>query len=140
METKKAKVTQVVPNSRSFNSQFGTMYVHLVSFDNGDAGEYNSKSQTCDKFTEGVDTDYTIEVKVNGNFKNTIIKPVKVDTFSGGSKFGGKSSGSIESFALSYSKDLAVALITSKQENVSVDRIILNAEVFYNWLKSKQTN
>ena len=49
---KKSKVTQVTSNG-SWEGKYGTMFKFEVSFENGDTGEYSSKSKDQTKFVEG---------------------------------------------------------------------------------------
>lgn len=133
METKKSKVKRIVHKTKQYNGKHGKVFVHQIEFDNGDKGEYHSKSETCTKFEEGSDFQYTIETKQNGNYTNVFIKPVLEDQKS----FAKKNSGSDESFALSYAKDLACANITAGRVVTSKQTIEV-AEEFYEWLKSKK--
>lgn len=137
METKKSTVKRVYHETKTYTGKYGQMYVHKIEFDNGDKGEYHSQKSVCEKFEEGKEADYTIESKVNGQYTNIIIKPVKENTFSGGG--AKKSTGGVESFALSYAKDVACAYIQSGKEFKS-NQIIEVAEAFYNWLKSKSNS
>jgi hypothetical protein len=85
---KTSKVTQVA-GVGSWNGQYGLMYKFEVSFENGDMGQYMSKSIDQNKFKQGVDATYTIEGKeFNGNTFYTV-KPVMAQqqAFQGG---GGK--------------------------------------------------
>lgn len=132
MQTKKATVKRITHNVRQWNSPSGTLYYHTIEFENGDKGDYGSKSEQCVKFEEGKESDYTIETKQIGNYTNIIIKPLQEDK-----PFNKKQIGSEESFSLSYAKDLACAYIASGKEFKS-NQIIEVAEVFYNWLKSKK--
>lgn len=61
------------------------------------------------------------------------IKP----TASGGFQRGGQQRGGNESFALAYSKDLAVAYVASGK-TVEPQKVVEWAEVFYNWMESKK--
>ena len=67
---KKSKVTNVQPNG-TWEGKFGMMYKFEVSFENGDTGEYSSKSQEQNKFIVGNDTDYEF---IDGKFPK--VKPV----------------------------------------------------------------
>lgn len=66
---------------KSGSSTYGEYHVFEVTFDNGDKGNYLSKSKEQSTFKEGVEVDYTIEEKVNGNYKNYTIKPVQKNGF-----------------------------------------------------------
>ena len=57
MEQKKSVVTNVQSNG-TWEGKFGLMYKFEVSFENGDTGEYLSKSENQDKFVVGQETDY----------------------------------------------------------------------------------
>jgi hypothetical protein len=83
-ETKKAVVTGVTPNG-TWNSNYGTMYKFEVSFENGDAGEYSSKSQDQNKFVVGQETEYTITSReYNGNTYFTIKPAQPAGGYTGG--------------------------------------------------------
>ena len=70
MEQKKSIVTNVQSN-RTWEGKFGLMYKFEVSFENGDIGEYLSKSENQDKFVVGQETDYQFK---DGQFPR--VKPV----------------------------------------------------------------
>lgn len=76
METKKSIVRSAIFKKANSGTN-GIYYIFDIFFDNGDKGVYFSKTETQDIFKEGVDTDYTIEAKVNGNYTNYSIKPVR---------------------------------------------------------------
>lgn len=140
-QQKKSRVSRILHNTRSYNTQNGQLYVHEITFENGDKGGYSSKSETCTKFTEGQEASYTIETKQNGQYTNVIIKPATefVPNTTGFKKSG---SGSDESFALSYAKDVWCSKIESGsglgQKEITAKDVIATAEEFYNWLKSKK--
>ena len=72
---KTSKVTQVA-GSGTWEGKYGVMYKFEVSFENGDAGQYLSKSQDQTKFKVGQEANYTIEGKeFNGQTFYTV-KPV----------------------------------------------------------------
>ena len=54
---KKSKVISVQSNG-TWEGSYGTMYKFEVSFDNGDTGEYSSKSKDQNKFVIGHETEY----------------------------------------------------------------------------------
>ena len=47
--TKESKVTKAEFN-RSYDGNFGTMHVHDIAFENGDIGQYTSKSKELSGF------------------------------------------------------------------------------------------
>ena len=54
---KKSKVISVQSNG-TWEGSYGTMYKFEVSFENGDTGEYSSKSKDQNKFVIGHETEY----------------------------------------------------------------------------------
>jgi hypothetical protein len=70
MEQKKSIVTNVQSNG-TWEGQYGLMYKFEVSFQNGDIGEYLSKSEDQNKFIVGNDTDYQFK---DGQFPR--VKPI----------------------------------------------------------------
>lgn len=87
-ETKKANVTGVQGNG-TWDSKYGTMYKFEVHFDNGDAGEYNSKSASQDKFVIGQEAEYTITSReYNGNMYYTIKPAAPTGGYGGGGGYG----------------------------------------------------
>ena len=86
MEAKKSKVIGVQANG-TWESKYGMFYKFEVDFENGDGGEYSSKSQTQNKFVMGQEAWYTIEGE--GKFKK--IKPAQLpeQQSSGGNFKGG---------------------------------------------------
>ena len=83
---KTSKVTQVA-GVGTWNGQYGLLYKFEVSFENGDSGQYLSKSQDQNKFQKGVDANYTIEGKeFNGTMFYTIKPVMAQQSFGGGGK------------------------------------------------------
>jgi len=78
--SKKSKVTAVQSNG-TWTGQGGNLYYKFeVSFENGDTGEYSSKSQDQQKFIIGTETDY---VFMGGKYPK--VKPVYEQPQGGGS-------------------------------------------------------
>lgn len=83
---KTSKVTNVA-GIGTWEGQYGIMYKFEVSFDNGDCGQYMSKSQEQTKFKVGQEATYELTSKeINGKTFYTI-KPVQNQQ-----TFGGKPS------------------------------------------------
>lgn len=76
MDTKRSIVRSAI-FKKSINGQNGEMHIHEITFDNADKGDYISKSNPQTAFVQGAEVDYTIEKKINGNYTNYSIKPVK---------------------------------------------------------------
>lgn len=71
------KVKSVVESARSFNSQYGTIYVHLISFEGEDTSyEYNSKSNKCDKFKVGETVNVEVTQRTANGIVTNVVKPV----------------------------------------------------------------
>ncbi len=68
---KTSKVTSAQADG-TWNGKYGLMYKYEVAFENGDSGEYSSKSANQNKFVVGQETEYTLEAGQYGNK----IKPV----------------------------------------------------------------
>ena len=83
---KTSKVTSVAANG-TFNSQYGILYKFEVNFENGDSGEYASKSQDQTKFVNGQDATYTITSKQWNDRTFYTIKPAMAQASSGGGGF-----------------------------------------------------
>jgi|TARA_R100000084_G_C4590122_1_gene118026 hypothetical protein len=67
---KKSKVVSAQANG-TWEGKYGVMYKHEIAFENGDAGEYSSKSAEQNKFVEGQETEYEF---IDGKFPK--VKPV----------------------------------------------------------------
>jgi hypothetical protein len=76
---KKSKVTSVQANG-TWDGSFGTMYKNEITFENGDCGEYSSKSKDQTKFVVGQEAEYTF---TDGQYPK--VKPVFVQNSGGGS-------------------------------------------------------
>ncbi len=104
------------------------MHPFEIEMENGDVGVANTKSPDSTKaWPVGEEVSYHLEESERGN------KLTKIYENNGSSKGGGK--GSNKSYALSYSKDLAVAAIGSGLDNSpTVEKIIENAKKFETYL------
>lgn len=76
METKQGKVIAVNGNG-TWDSPNGTLYRFEIEMDNGDRGQYLSKSANCTKFVTGEDAHYTTECQVRGGREYWRIKPAQ---------------------------------------------------------------
>lgn len=130
----KKSVVKETNYRKSFAGKFGETFIHEIIFENGDKGEYLSKQFNQDKFVVGQETAYHIDVRQNGKYTNTAIKPVENK---GGFTVAKQQRSGNESFSLSYAKDVAVAHIGQGKEFKS-SQIIQVAEEFYSWLESKK--
>lgn len=83
---KTSKVVGVQGNG-TFANDYGTFYKWEVDFENGDSGQYNSKTETQSKFVMGQDAKYTLTSREhNGNTYYTV-KPFFDQNTPGGGKW-----------------------------------------------------
>ncbi len=78
METKLSKV-KLIDRSGSFESQYGTMYQFILTFENGDCGTFTTKAENQNKFEIGKEVNYTIESKQGKNGSYFAIKPAATE-------------------------------------------------------------
>ena len=135
IKIKKAKVKSVSKIHEPLQLQHGTFYRYVVEMDNGDKGEYLSKSEDQDKFVVGADTDY--EYHINPTYPNN--PKIKVHYvqksgggFSGGGSKGGYSDEDKERMARSVA--IKTSGIVHQSRNTHNKDIIADAEVFYNYI------
>jgi len=117
---KKSKVTEVQSNG-TWEGSYGLMYKYEIVFDNGDCGEYSSKSEDQTKFVIGQEVEYTY---TGGKFPK--IKPVYTAPALAGP---GQSR---EDLIIRQSCIKAAAEISSNAEST-----IKCAELFFAWVKQE---
>lgn len=111
MEQKKSVCRSAI-FKKTGSGNYGPYHIFEISFDNGDKGDYLAKSNPQQTFKEGVEVDYTIEKKENGQYVNYSIKPIQA------AFVPGKGNPAIEHkrVALKCAVDLAAAKIIDKKE------------------------
>jgi hypothetical protein len=134
---KTAKVESVGQHIREWpNPKGGSIYYHEIVLDNGDHGSIGKKQPHGIKV--GDEITYTIEYDDRGN-KIKAVQPQFNGGFQGGAK---RAQGSPASFALSYAKDLAVAVLERPNNTLTLDdvapQILGVAERFNDWMVSKE--
>lgn len=84
------RVTAVTEKHRTYSGKNGEIFIHKVTFDDGSEGEHHSSKPNSEFFKVGIEADFECEVKVNGQYTNYKIKPIKDNNngFKGG--FSGK--------------------------------------------------
>lgn len=139
--TKSSKVTNVQGNG-TWEGRYGLMYKFEIEMENGDHGEYSSKSPEQTKFVVGDSTEYEhIKNEYNGNtyYKikpiNTFIPNVNFKSNGGASKKPQDQQVSIE-----YQSALRSAAIFLAGKSVSQLDATQTADYFYQWLQDKKTN
>ena len=140
---KKSKVTNVQSNG-TWEGKFGMMYKFEVEFENGDTGEYSSKSKDQTKFLCGVETDYEY---IDGKFPK--VKPVWTQQQTQSTpptqkpqQNTAKRSDDVQDLIVRQSS--LKAAVDFCNSDCTIDHIIANAEVFYDWVmrneKTKTNN
>lgn len=80
METKKSVCRSAI-FKKTGTGKYGEYHIFEITFDNQDKGDFLAKTNPQSTFKEGVEIDYTIEEKVNGQYKNYSIKPIQSNGF-----------------------------------------------------------
>ena len=133
---KKSKVTSV-QNNGTWEGKFGLMYKFEVEFENGDCGEYSSKSQDQTKFVADQETDYEF---IDGKFPK--VKPVyqKPDFASNGFSGGYKKDDNVQKMIVKQSS-LKSAVDYCSKGNCSPSDVIKVAQEFVDWvMENKKPN
>jgi hypothetical protein len=127
MEQKKS-IPRSIIFKKAHSGTNGLFYIFDIKFDNGDGGQFFSKTEAQTTFKEGEEAEYTIEKKVNGDYVNYSIKAVK----SANGFVPGKGNPQIEHrrTALKCAVDLAC------NGKVDMKQIIPSAEKFMEFLNS----
>jgi hypothetical protein len=131
---KTAKVTGVLA-CKPFDGRNGRIWYHKLELDNGEVGEIGKKTENA--FKIGDTLSYTSETSEYG----LKFKAVTDYNTNGGGGFKGGARGSNASFALSYCKDITVALIPLHPDKTPTDwtaTTLAMADKFNNWLKEHQ--
>ena len=75
------KVKSVTQDIRNYSTQYGQMYVHLITFEGENtAYEYNSKSNVCEKFKIGEIVNVEVSQRTANGIVTNIVKPIQQDT------------------------------------------------------------
>ena len=125
---KKSKVKKVQANG-TWEGKFGMMYKFEVEFEDGNAGEYSSKSQDQDKFIEGQEMEYEF---IDGNFPK--VKPIyqKPDFVSGSSNGVYKKDDTVQKMIVKQSS--LKAAVDFCDDTSTVKDVIKVAQEFVDWV------
>jgi len=132
--TKTSIVKDIKSAGQPYEGQYGTLYGFYVTFENGDNGKYNSKSQDQTKFVVGQEATYDyIPREYNGKTYYTV-KPVNPQY--------ANNTLSIEG-ATHTSKDESIirqtALKAAAELGGTPQQVIANAQTFADWVMKKQS-
>ena len=133
--TKTSIVKDIKSAGQPYTGQYGTLYGFYVTFENGDNGKYNSKSENQNKFVVGQEATYDyIPREYNGKTYYTV-KPVNPQYAAPTSS--GAPSGS------HTSKDESIirqtALKAAAELGGTPQQVIANAQTFADWVMKKQS-
>lgn len=133
--SEKTSTIKEVMNVREWTGDRGTVFYFQLEMDNGDIGNIGKKSK--DALKVGDSLTYTIEETDKGNK----FKPVQQNSFNGGG-FKGQPQSKDSSFALSYAKDVTVAMISKdlipaeRMNSTDIAKGTIHiANEFLKWLK-----
>ena len=131
--TKTSIVKDIKSAGQPYTGQYGTLYGFYVTFENGDNGKYNSKSENQNKFVVGQEATYDyIPREYNGKTYYTV-KPVNPQYAAPTSS--GAPSGS------HTSKDESIirqtALKAAAELGGTPQQVIANAQTFADWVMKK---
>lgn len=131
---KKGKVVAVNPQGDYQLKDGRTLYKFVLTFDNGDTGEYSSVKPDQNKFVVGQEAEYELNATQYGNR----IKPVysQGGGFSGGGYSGGKySAGSDDKQKMIVKQScLKAAVDLLKDKGAKSTDVLKIADSFVNWV------
>ena len=130
---KTSKVTQVQSNG-TWEGNYGMMYKFEVTFENGDCGEYSSKSEQQSKFVEGQEADYEF---TSGKFPK--VKPFYALPTNNG-KFNSDRAykkDDVQNLIVRQSS-LKAAVDYCRGSNCSPEEVCANAQLFADWVMEKK--
>ena len=136
--TKTSIVKDIKSAGQPYTGQYGTLYGFYVTFENGDNGKYNSKSENQNKFVVGQEATYDyIPREYNGKTYYTV-KPVNPQyapqsVSNGTSQGGGTHTSKDESIIRQTALKAAAELGGTPQQ------VIANAQTFADWVMKKQS-
>lgn len=136
--TKTSIVKDIKSAGQPYTGQYGTLYGFYVTFENGDNGKYNSKSENQTKFVVGQEATYDyIPREYNGKTYYTV-KPVNPQYAN-----NTPSNGSSAPSGTTTSKDESIirqtALKAAAELGGTPQQVIANAQTFADWVMKKQS-
>ena len=127
---KKGKVKRVTANG-TWEGKFGVMYKFEVEFENGDVGEYSSKSLEQTKFKEGEEVEYEFTA---GKFPK--VKPFYAPPTNSGNF---KRDDNVQELIVRQSS-LKSAVDLCSGNNCTPAEVCATAQMFVDWVMIKNTN
>ena len=132
-------------NKRSVGGKDPMVFVHGVTLE-GDPQEweYHSLKQTCEVFVPTQEATFTTEVKVNGNFTNYKISPVRVEKkafggggFSGGFKSNPEADERRQKMIIAQSSLSSAVAFYGETTGKSEEKVFEFAGKMYEWVLNK---
>ena len=123
------KVKKVTANG-TWEGKFGMMYKFEVEFENGDCGEYSSKSQEQTKFIEGQNADYEFTA---GKFPK--VKPFYALPTNKGMTY--RKDDNVQNLIVRQSS-LKAAVDYCRGSSCSPEEVCENAQLFAEWVLEKK--
>ena len=102
---------------KEFNGKMGALYSHSITFDNGESGEYVSKSNPQNKFVEGKSVWYNIEPR--DGFPSKITPEQAPEQHSAPQSNGG---------TVSHSDDRSVSIVRQSSLKAAIETVGLLPE------------
>jgi hypothetical protein len=132
--TKTSIVKDIKSAGQPYEGQYGTLYGFYVTFENGDNGKYNSKSENQTKFVVGQEATYDyIPREYNGKTYYTVkpVNPQYANNAPTTPGTGGKHTSKDESIIRQTALKAAAELGGTPQQ------VIANAQTFADWVMKK---
>ena len=132
--TKTSIVKDIKSAGEPYTGQYGTLYGFYVTFENGDNGKYNSKSENQNKFVVGQEATYDyIPREYNGKTYYTVkpVNPQYAPPSNNTSQGGGAHTSKDESIIRQTALKAAAELGGTPQQ------VIANAQTFADWVMKK---
>ena len=120
--SKKSKVTAVQPNG-TWEGSYGTMYKYEITFENGDTGEYSSKSKEQNKFVIGTDVEYTYT-----GGEHPKVKPIYTPTA------GGYTPNPERDLKIVKQSCLKAAVELCNSDKIKLNQVLTLADKFVDWV------
>ena len=135
METKTSKIT-LVTGTGSFNSAYGLLYKWEISFENGDFGEANTKTNPQTTWVVGKMANYTLEPNVNPAF-NGKLKLIKEPHLPPANPGTGVKNEAVQKMIVAQSSISSAVEMLKGGSQYDADNVIKVADKFFNYVMLK---
>ncbi|MCK5605316.1 hypothetical protein KAR91_25715 [Candidatus Pacearchaeota archaeon] len=128
----KAKIISV-EFKKEYTTKFGVLYLHKITYGEGDSGFYSSKKKEQTKFVVGQETEFDIEKQMGQNNKSwDKIKPIMANQgFSNQGRAQQREQNKYSGFAMAYAKDLVVS------GKIEIEQMYAEAQCMIDWMVLK---